>query len=368
MKFTLLQSNFAKALSQTTRIVGVRATLPVLSNILIQANKNKVVFSATDLEVGITTSAVGKIEAEGAITLPARLLSDFVMNNKDESIGVSLEGTIATLKSAHYEVTIMGIAAEEFPTVPSPARENTIAIKKDLFLESLKKVNIAPATDETRPVLAGILIKFEGKTLTMAATDSYRLAEKILNLPEESKDHKIIVPSRTMNELLRIVSGDAGPEVVISSSDNQVSFEIGDTVVVSRLIEGSFPAYSQIIPVSSKTKAEVASADLLASVKMSLLFAKDAANNSIKIAVGKDNLTVVSQSSQAGSSKSVVEAAVTGDPVEVSFNARYIVDVLNVLSSDKVVLELNDSISAGVFKALDDPDYLYLIMPLKIES
>lgn len=368
MKVTILQSNFAKSLNQVSKVVGSRTTLPVLSNILISVKKGKLRFSATDLEVGVTTGTIGKIEEEGEITLPARLLQDFVLNNKDESIELIVDGTTAKLKSERYEAVIQGISAEEFPTVPEAPSEFLITLDKKLFSESLKKVLMAPATDETRPVLAGVYFQFDGKKLVLAATDSYRLAEKTIDLDKEVEPNKIIVPARTMNEILRVLSAnEAAAEISLAASESQVSFKVADTYVVSRLIEGAFPNYSQIIPSSFKVTANAKLSELVSAVKMSSLFAKDSANNNLKVSIEKDKVIVSSAASQAGSSKSTVAAATEGDKIEIAFNARYLLDVLNVLNDDQVDLKFNDNTSAGVVASKKDKDYVYIIMPLKVE-
>ena len=367
MKLVILQSNFAKALAQVSRIVGNRTTLPVLSNVLISAAKGKIKFSATDLEVGITTSTIGKIETEGALTLPARLLSDFILNNRDESIEISTEGTIATLKSARFEATIHGIAAEEFPTVPEPPKDSLAKIPAKDLIDALKKTVFAAATDETRPALAGIYFQFDGTTLTLAATDSYRLAEKKLTLTESVAEKKIIVPARTMNEVMRIAAIDESGEILISPEENQIAFKIADTVIISRLIEGSFPPYQQIIPADFKITAKMPLNELLQAVKMSSLFAKDSANNNVKISLDDKTLTVSSIASQAGSANSKVAAEITGGKLEIAFNARYVLDILNVLTDEKIEIDFNDGASAGVVKSASDNQYLYIIMPLRVE-
>ncbi len=369
MKIIILKSNFAKALSQVSRVVGTRTTLPVLSNVLITAKKGKIEFSATDLEIGIVTSTIGKVEVEGEITLPARLLSDFVANNKDESIELTVEGVKASLKSAHFEANIVGIASEEFPKVPVFESDYFCKIKKDDFVGATKKVAIAPANDETRPVLAGIYFAFDGEEVTLAATDSYRLAENKIKLEEKIEERKIIVPARTINEVIRLLSAsEETKEIFISATENQVSFKISDTYIVSRLIEGMFPNYAQIIPTSSAISASVDQSDLLSAVKMSSLFAKDSVNNNVKIKVEKDTLIVSSASSQAGDSKSTIAAKTAGGEVQVAFNAKYVIDVLQALSSGSITLYFNDETSAGIIRKDGDTDFLYIIMPLKIDG
>jgi DNA polymerase-3 subunit beta len=368
MKFTATQSNFAKALNQVSRVVGTRTTLPVLGNILISAGKGKINLSATDLEVAVTTKTLGKVEEEGVITIPARLLSDFILNNNDESIDFeSSDNLNLQLKSKHFSAHINGISAEEFPTIPSLPKDLFCTFKSEDFIDTVKKVAIAPANDETRPVLAGIYFNFSGKLLTLAATDSFRLAEKKLALDETIEDKKFIVPSRTMIEVLRLLSSDSAANISISSTENQIAFKIGETEVVSRLIEGAFPNYSQIIPSSSKIKAVVSHKDFSNAVKMVSLFAKNSANN-IRIKTLDNKLVISSISTETGDATSEIEAEVTGGELQIAFNARYVLDVLSVISENKIILEFNDTASAGVIRSEKDKDFTYIIMPLKIDE
>lgn len=368
MEFTTLQASFSRALNQVGRVVSGRTTLPVLGNILITAEKGKIKLAATDLEIAITTGTTGKVVEDGCLTIPARLLTEFVTNNNDESINFKTKNTSLNLKSEHYEANISGISAEEFPTIPLLPKEQFCSIVKDKFIDAIRKVIIAPANDETRPVLAGIYFNFNGKILTMAATDSYRLAEKKMDLDESVAEKKIIVPARTMAEVLRLLSGnDAAEKVSISSTENQVLFQIGDTQVVSRLIEGAFPNYTQIIPSSSKIKVEVNHAELLSAIKMSALFARNSANN-VKVKTTKDSLTISSMASETGDTMAHVGAAVTGGEIEVAFNVRYLLDVLQVTASDKIFLQFNDSASAGLVTEEKDKNFIYIVMPLKIDA
>jgi len=369
MKITILQSNFAKALSQISRLVGNRTTLPVLSNALIVAEKGGIKISATDLEVGITTHTTGKVESEGKITLPARILSDFINNNKDQSVEISTDGNIATLKSARFEAVIHGISAEEFPTIPEPTATAFVSLEKESFLNALKKVIIAPALDETRPVLAGIFLSFLDKELIIAATDSYRLAESKIKLAKPIEAKKVIVPTRTMNELARILGGsDAVKEVLFYITENQIIFKIGDTQIVSRLIEGTFPNYTQIIPSSSTIIAKTDLNEITSAVKMSALFAKDSANNNVRLTIKDKGFTISSTATQAGSATSMIKAELSGGDIEIAFNARYILDVLSVFPSGMVTIELNNNASPCVIKTEKDPQFLYIIMPLKSEA
>lgn len=367
MKATILQSNFAKAINVVSRVVGTRTTLPVLGNVLIVADKGKIKLSATDLEVAVTTQIIGKIEESGKITLPARLLADFVLNNGDEQIELEQKETKVKLKSERFEASIAGIDADEFPTIPDMDKDAFCEISSKDLVETLRKVTMASANDETRPVLAGIYVKFDGKVVTFAATDSYRLAERKISLEKEVGKKEIIIPARTMNELLRILSGEMVEKVKLIVEENQVSFVVADTQIVSRLIEGNFPNYEQIIPKTSKITVKASLQETLSAIKMSSLFAKDMANN-VKVICNKDGMTVKSAETQAGTTTSSVKADVTGGEIEVSFNARYLMDVLNILSDDEIVFNFNDDASAGVIKSKTDKEYIYLVMPLRTDQ
>lgn len=366
MKATILQKNFAKALNAVSRIVATRTTLPVLGNILISVDNGKITFGATDLEVGILVEVPGKAENPGKITIPARLLSDFVLNNSDENIALTLEALTLNLKSERYEANIKGIDAEEFPTIPEVSGKSFCSIKAADLSGALKKVIIAAANDDTRPVLAGILHKFDKKTLVLAATDSYRLAEAKIDLPAEIETKDVIIPLRTMNELNRLLGAFSG-EVVITLDENQVFFQLGDIKIVSRLIEGNFPPYAQIIPTSSKITAKVALSEAVQAIKMSALFSKDIANN-IKVILNKEGMTIKSADSEAGNTVSKVKCEASGGEIEIAFNARYLLDVLNVLEGDEVTFNFNDEASPGVITNEKTKDYLYLAMPLKLDK
>jgi len=367
MKFIALQSNFSKALNQVSRIVSTRTTLPVLSNILIEAKKGKIQLSATDLEVAITAQTTGKVEEEGSLTIPARLLSDFIVNNTDESIEFETENNTLKLKSNRFEASINGINSEEFPTVPTTPKETYCNIEKTLFADSLKKVLIAPANDETRPVLAGIFFNFKNNMLILAATDSYRLSEIKMEIKEQLEDKSFIVPARTMNEALRLISSTDTENISISPTENQVSFKIGDTKLVSRLIEGSFPNYTQIIPSSSKIKVRASHSELVSALKMSALFAKNSANN-IKIKTEKNEIIIKSMASQSGSANAKVPAEIEGESIEIAFNVRFLLEVLQVISTDKVEFCFNDSSSSGMIRSLKNDNFTYIVMPLKIDD
>ncbi|MEI8060934.1 MAG: DNA polymerase III subunit beta [Candidatus Berkelbacteria bacterium] len=368
MKISCTQANLNKGLSIVSRIVGTRTTLPVLSNIYLEAKDGQLKLSATDLEIGVTTSIGAKVDEEGALTVPARLISDFIAANSDESLDLESKATTMHLKSARYEANIKGIDSSEYPVLPDISKDSLIDLATGDFTQAISEVVVACATDDTRPVLSGIYFKFEKDFLYLVATDSYRLAEKKISIPGSDVEKEFIVPARTMQEILRITAAASGLEKVgISATDNQVSFTIGDTQVVSRLIEGSFPNYKQIIPSAFKSAAEIEVKEFSSAIKMASLFARQGGNN-VKIRFEGPEVTITSVADQVGDNISKVPATVSVDSEEITFNAKYIGDILQVLPDKKLVFEVNDRFSAGVIRPEKSKDFVYIIMPLRVEE
>jgi DNA polymerase-3 subunit beta len=332
---------------------------------MLQAESGRLRVSATNLEVGINYWIGGKIEEEGSITVPARLFSDVISSLNSEKIDLSLEELTLHIKSGNDKLTIKGLSAEEFPLIPTIQDKTSFAIKSDILRDSLNLVNFAAALDEARPVLSGVYLNAAEAKLTLAATDSYRLAEKVVILDKAATEKiEVIVPAKTMMELSRILS-DLNEEIKVSISDNQVLFAANDIEFTSRLIEGQFPNYKQIIPEDNETKATVATNDFLSVLKVATLFARENAN-SVNLSVkAKGQIEVIATSAQLGESDSVVTAEVTGKDGDIAFNGRYLIDVLNNIKEPKVVFESSGKLSAGVIRPLKDKDYTYIIMPLR---
>jgi len=368
MKLSCTQEKLNKGINIVSRIVSPRGTLPVLNNILLQTDKGRLKISATDLEIGINTWIGAKVDSDGGITVPARLISDFVNTNSDEAIILELKDTTLSLKSDKYKANIKGIGASEFPLIPEVKKESLIELAGKDLKKSISEVVFASALDETRPVLMGVLMKVKDNIMKLVATDSYRLAEKTITLNKKvPQEINIIIPQRTMNELGRIISGDE-EKIEIRIGENQIHFTLGDTQLVSRLIEGSFPDYNQIIPSSSETKTTLSVDKFANAIKMASYFARESANNiKLKIASGK-HIEVIAVSAQIGDNVSIVEAKIEGKDLEIAFNAKFILDVLNILDDKEIVLETVDKSTAGIIRPVKDKNYLYLIMPLRVEE
>lgn len=365
MKLSCLQENLNKGLASVSRLVSTRGTLEILSHILIATEKGRLKLTSTNLEIGINYKIGAKIEEDGSITVPARLFSEFVAQLPAGKVDLSLSDDVLTTKIDHFSSKIKGLSAEEFPLIPKIKEGKIFTLKAGELKEAINMVSFAAALDETRPVLSGIYFKIEKNKLTLAATDSYRLSEKTLKVNQGQETKKeAIIPARSLMELSRVLD-DPEKEVSVYLDDTQVMFETDELEFTSRLVEGKFPDYKQIIPESFETKAKVALGDFAKVVKVAALFARESAG-SVTIEVKKSGLVEVSSASSAyGDSSSSCDAGVEGKDNEVVFNSRYLVDALNNLGEGDLLVEISGKLSASVLRKENDKSFVYVIMPLR---
>lgn len=367
MKLVCTQENLNKGLSLVGRMASNKATLPVLSNILLATESGRLKLSATDLEIGISTWIGAKIDQDGAITIPARLLVDYIISNADKKIILELKDTTLSLSSEKYQTNIKGISASEFPSIPKIKTIHTVSVNSTIFKEALSQIVFACSLDDNRPSLSGILFSLEDNILSLVATDSYRLAEKKIVLANSNKDSfKIIIPQKSILELVRILPEEDSVEIIIG--ENQLQFNFSSTELASRLIEGTYPAYQEIIPQNIETKVEINKEEFANAIKIASIFARESANN-IKIAVKKDGYLYVSAvSPHLGDNQSKIEAGVNGPDLEIAFNAKFLLDFLAAIKDERIIMELVGPFSPALFKPIKTKNYLYIIMPLKIEG
>lgn len=381
MQAVVTQENFSKGMQLVSRVATTRSSLPILANILLATEKGQLKLAATDLELGVTTWVGAKVDDEGTMTLPARLLVDFVANNPDTTLTITTAGTEATITSDRHTAVLKGMDSSEFPLIPPPGKAVIAAVSSATLKQALGDVLYAAAIDDARPVLAGVSFVVKDGLLTLAATDSYRLAERQIALaaPSGKKEKAaamastnvaLILPARAVAELVRILP-DRDERVEIGQSANQLSFVLDGLQVVSRLIEGTFPDYAQIIPKEATTTLTASRAELIAGVKMADLFARDAAHH-VRLAIApggeQQGLTILAASSSAGENTARVTGEVTGDAITMAFNAKYLLDALNVLHAEQVRIECSGVDRPGIFRPVGDSDYLSLVMPLRLEA
>ena len=372
MKLSVMQENLARGLQVVSRAVSARSTLPVLNNVLLRIEDGGLKLTATNLEIGMTYWVPGKIDRDGAMTVPARLLADIVAGlPANERVDLELQAKETLhIKAGRFETHIKGIDAEEFPAIPTGGERPTTRIPQNVLREALGDVTFAAASDEARPILTGVLAKFEGDKLTLAAADNYRIAVKTLTILDPVEETSVVVPARSLQELSRILSDTSDPvDIVLSHSRNQILFHIEGIDLISRLIDGQFPNYQQVLPKGFTTKATVDRDQLLKAVHLASLIVFSSANI-VKLQVGKEAEMglQVSAAADVGDNKSEVEATVEGDGTTIAFNARYLIDVLTNVDADQFSIELNGPLSPGVFRPVGDGQYVHVVMPVKTTS
>ena len=375
MKLSCLQENLAKGLATVGRAVATRSTLPVLSNILMATDEGRLKLSSTNLEVGINCWIGAKVEEDGATTVPARLLSDFVNSLPPERIDVQLVTRTQTLnlRCANYEANIKGIDAQEFPLIVALSEDTAIELDPAILRGMINQVSFAAAVDESRPVLTGVLAEISDNRLTMAAADGFRLSVRHTELPGPAPAAaSVIIPARALQELARISAEESNPvHMTIAANRSQVFFRMSNVDLVSQLVEGNFPDYKQIMPKNYATRTVVDAGQLLQAVRLASFFARDAANVvRLRIATGEEGiggrLTVMATSAELGDNVSEIDAAVEGEPVEIAFNAKYLMEVLSAMSTPQIVLETSTPSSPGVIRPAGGEDFVHVIMPMHI--
>ncbi len=375
MKVACLQENLAKGLSIVGRAVSPRSTLPVLGNVLLATDAGRLKLSATNLEVGITCWIGAKVEEEGAITVPARTFIDLVNALPPEQVDMELIVRTQTLnlQAGRSEANIKGIDAQEFPIVPVPEGEGGIPIEPDVLRTAIEQVAFAAATDESRPILTGVLAKFEDSQLTLAAADGFRLSVRTVSLPQSVSDpFSIIIPARALVELERISGEQEEPVIItVTPTRNQVLFQLTDIVLVSQLIDGNFPDYRQIIPRELTTHTVVDTASFLKACKTALIFAREAAHIArvhVKPAteLAPGHVLVSATSAETGDDVSELDASIEGEEIEIAFNVKYLIDVLSVVGTPQVALDTTTNSSPGVVRPIGDIDFTHVIMPMHL--
>lgn len=374
MRVSVLQENLARGLSMVSRAISSRPTLPILGNILITAEDGRLRLSATNLELAIIARVGAKVDEEGAITVPAHTFQDFVNALPPERIDLTLDPKTRSLKVQCGSATsnIRGISAEDYPAVQEAPAEDGIAVPAQAFHEMIAHVVFAAAKEDNRPVLTGALTRFEGDTLTMAAADGYRLTVRTIQLDDPVESPlTMIIPARTLAEMSRAIgTEDTSIRITVPSGRNQVMFHLDRVDFISQLIEGQYPNIEQIIPKSHTTMTIVPTDELLKACKRAEIFARDAAYTAkVKVSPGESALapgllTIVAQSQETGDNEGRLDAKVSGSQIEISFNVRFLIEVLGVIKEDQVVLEMTSNANPGVVRPVNRQDFTHVLMPM----
>ncbi len=379
MRVSVLQENLAKGLSIVGRAVASRSTLPVLNNILIETDNSQLKLSAMDMEIAINCWVGAMIEDEGQITVPARLLSDFVNSLPNDRIDMELQTRTQTLHlhCARYEANIKGIDATEFPIIPTYQGDldaPSVEVEPGKLRSMIDQVAFAASKDDSRPTFTGVFTRLDGDRLTMAATDGFRLAVRSTILEEPvSAALGVIIPARALSELSRIISAvdmgqEDGVEVIFTEARNQVMFHLPGVDLVSQLIEANFPDYKKIIPNSYNTRAILDTGEFLNAMKVAYLFARDSAG-SVKVQMEPGDpgkVVLIATSAELGDNVSEINAMIEGEAITATFNAKYMIEVLSVIDTPQVAFEAISATRPGVFRPVGagEEEYVHVIMPM----
>jgi DNA polymerase III subunit beta len=375
VKITCKQQDLSRGLSIVSHAVSSRSTLPILANILFATDQGRLKLSATNLEIGINCWIDAEIQEEGTTTVPAKTITDLVSSLRQSQVDLSVPDDSHTIsvKCQGVNATIKGMDPSEYPLIPSAeGAEPPVSIDTQLLKEMIAQVAFAAADDDSRPVFTGVHVEVTNEQVTFAAADAFRLAVRVAALPgQEQLNGNILIPARTLNELARILPSEGIAQMIVTPNRSQVLFHTDNIDLVSRLIEGTFPNFRNIIPKEHSTRAVVETKEFASAVKTVTPFARDSSNiTRVKIEGGGSDglepgvLTIEATAEDVGSNVSTVNAAVDGPEQQIIFNVKYLTDVLAILDTPEVALEVSSAARPGVIKPVGPADYTYVIMPM----
>lgn len=374
MKVSCLQENLARGLSIVSRAVAPRSTLPVLGNILIATDEGRLRLSATNLELGISCWIGAKVEEDGATTVPARTFVDLINTLPNEQVDMELTVRTQTLnvRSSRFNNDIKCIDAQEFPPLPPDDLDGGLELDLEELREMIQQVVFAASSDDARPVLTGVLVEIEDGELSMAAADGFRLSVRTSGITTaQNGPLQAIIPSRALSELARVAGDSDTATMILPPNRGQVIFRTKDIELVSQLIEGTYPDVKGIIPNGYSTRTVLPTSSFLKACKAADIFAREAAHSArLRITPGSDlepgKLEISATAAETGSNETGVDATIEGDPLEIAFNVRFLIDVLSVVDTPNVALETNNASSPGVLRSVGRDDFLHVIMPMHL--
>ncbi len=372
MRVSVLQENLAKGLATAARAVPSRPTMPILANVLLATEDGRLQISGNNLELGITARVGAKVDDDGAITVPARTLLELVNTLPPERVDLEVDERTHTLTviCKGTVTTIKGISAEEFPSVPVADTDTGVEIAAPTFQSMIDQVVFAAARDDNRPVLMGVLVRFNAEHASIVAADGYRMSMRTADLERPvAKPISVVIPARTMAELSKIIgSSTESMYISVAPGRNQIMFFVNQTDVVSQLIDGKFPDVEALIPKASNTRTTLRTTDLLGVCRRAEIFAREA-NNTMRLKIepgsgGAGTLLIRSEAQEQGTNEDRIEGLVNGPGLEISFNVRYLIDVLGVMDTEQIVLETNTPANPGLIKPEGRQDFTYVVMPM----
>ncbi|MDI3311241.1 MAG: DNA polymerase III subunit beta [Thermoanaerobacterium sp.] len=370
MKFSCDKISLANAVNKVIKGVTPRTTLPILQGILLKSENNKIIMYTTDMEIGIQCSVDASIIEEGSIVVSSKVFSDLVRKLPDDMVFFeSDENNTVNIKCGLTEFSISGNSAEEFPDIPEVMKDVTFSLNQKILKEMIKMTSFSVAQDMTRPILTGILMEVSKNAINMVALDGYRMAiKKYVSedlLSKNLDDFSVVIPGTTANELLRVME-DNDDDVSISFTGNQILFEFNDTKVISKLLDGNYMNYKAVIPKDFKSVVIIDKDDLIGAIDRASLLASNK-SNLIKFTFNEREL-VISSNSEKGKMSERLNIEIEGNLIEIAFNSRYLLEALRVIDSEKIKMSMINSINPMIITPVEDDDYLYMVLPVKLND
>jgi DNA polymerase-3 subunit beta len=372
MKIRVLQEDLNKALNFVSHFVNPRVQLPILGNILLSAKKNKLSISATNLENSCVINVGTKVDKAGNLAVPAKIITDVISNLSTGPVDLSSEKELLKVSTQSFTSTIAGMNPTDFPEIPSSIKKSSLKFPRQKLIDCLSQVTFAVSTDETRPILTGVLMILQKGEVDLVATDGFRLSKKNMKVNTKKVVHetRVILPKSILVELARMDSKDESIYFEYREKDSQAIFAIKNVVLASRVLEGEYPDFEKIIPKEFLIKTFVDKEELLRAVKLSSVFARESANM-VKVVLEKDIVKLIAEGSGSGSQETKVDAKVEGlekKGFEIAFNYRFLEDFLRTTKGKEIQMEFSKPDSSGVFRDTEDLKYIHLVMPVKIQS
>lgn len=367
MKFFCDPKILMHSISIVQKAVSSKSTLPILKGILIEAYDQKLRLVGTDMEIGIDHIMDANIIEEGSIVVDSKLFGEIIRRLPDSKVEVSLQDNNQLLiKCASTEFNILSLDSSEFPELPYVEEDETHEMNQELFKNMIRQTVFAIAQEETRPILTGVLMEIEDDSLSMVALDGYRVALRRGKI-EGHLNNKVVIPGKTLNEINRIMGGEEGKTVKISLTNSHALFSVGNTRLISRLLEGEFINYKQILPKEFKSRVKVSSKRLLDSIERASLLGKEGRNNLVKFII-TDYKMIINSNSELGNVHEEIEIELEGEDIQIAFNSKYCIDALKVIDDEDVYLEFTTNLSPGIIKPITSDNTIYLVLPVRLAN
>ncbi|MEA3423577.1 MAG: DNA polymerase III subunit beta [Bacillota bacterium] len=366
MKFSCFQSDLINSINTVQKAISNKSNMEVLKGILITVENNKIKLTGNDSNLSIEVIIEAQIEQEGVIVLDSKLFCDIIRKLPNATVDFNLNNNFVEIECLYSKFKLITLNAEEYPKLPTVENSHSLVVNREIIKNMIKQTIFSVSTDETRPILTGSLFEIKDNKASLVSIDGYRLALKSVQI-DSDRDSKTVIPGKTLNELMKILSNSSEEELIIKITDKYISFEIENIKIISKILEGEFIKYNQIIPTDFNTEIVINTNEFYNGIERASLMARETKSSIIKMSL-QDKFIEITSISEIGSVIDKVKMKIEGDKFDIGFNPKYLLDVLRVIDSEEVVLELSSSLSPCIIKPVDDNEYIYLVLPVRMSN